>query len=216
MVTALEYLDREGSSPFAKWFGALDATAAKATMAVRRMELGNFSNVKGVGAGVFETRIDFGPGYRVYFGKDGEAVVILLGGGTQKQQDRDIATPGAVERVQEAKAAGEMRMALTREFKETVQARTTQDRQYRKELLREGVECLLTGDLDTGKAILRDYINATIGFEELSRLTRRPAKSLMRMLGPKGNPQARNLFEVIGHLQRAEGVHFELSLKAAS
>ena len=93
MVTALEYLDREGSSPFAKWFGGLDATAAaKVTTAVRRMELGNFSNVKGVGAGVFENRIDFGPGYRVYFGKDGEAVVILLGGGTKKRQDRDIAT----------------------------------------------------------------------------------------------------------------------------
>jgi hypothetical protein len=67
-----------------------------------------------------------------------------------------------------------------------------------------------------GKAILRDYINATIGFEELSRLTGRPAKSLMRMLGPRGNPQARNLFEVIGHLQRIEGLHFELSLRAAS
>ena len=58
-------------------------------------------------------------------------------------------------------------MPLTREFKETVQARIKQDRKYRKELLREGVESLLTGDLDTGKAILRDYINATIGFEEL-------------------------------------------------
>ena len=103
-------------------------------------------------------------------------------------------------------------MALTREFKETVQARITQDRKYRKALLREGVECLLDGDLDTGKAILRDYINATIGFKELSRRTRRPAKSLMRMLGPKGNPQARNLFEVIGHLQRIEGLHFGLSL----
>ena len=90
------------------------------------------------------------------------------------------------------------------------------DRRYRKELLREGVECLLTGDLDTGKAILRDYINATIGFEELSRRTKRPVKSLMRMLGPSGNPQARNLLEVIGHLQRAEGLHFELLLKAAS
>jgi hypothetical protein len=107
-------------------------------------------------------------------------------------------------------------MPLTREFKETVQARIKADREYRKELLREGVECLLAGDLDTGKAILRDYINATIGFEELSRRTKRPAKSLMRMLGPTGNPQARNLFEVIGHLQRAEGLHFELSLKAAS
>jgi DNA-binding phage protein len=75
--------------------------------------------------------------------------------------------------------------------------------------------CLLAGDLDTGKAILRDHINATIGFEELSRLTRVPAKSLMRMLGPNGNPQARNLFEVIRHLQRAEGLHFELLLKAS-
>jgi len=92
MVTVLEYLDSEGSSPFAKWFGGLDATAAaKVTTAVRRMELGNLSNVKGVGAGVFENRIDFGPGYRVYFGKDGQTVVILLGGGTKKQQDRDIA-----------------------------------------------------------------------------------------------------------------------------
>jgi hypothetical protein len=107
-------------------------------------------------------------------------------------------------------------MPLTREFKDTVQARIKQDRKYRKELLREGVESLLAGDLDTGKAILRDYINATIGFEELSRVTKRPTKSLMRMFGPAGNPQARNLFEVIGHLQRAEGLQFELSLKAAS
>jgi hypothetical protein len=75
---------------------------------------------------------------------------------------------------------------------------------------------LKEGDPDTGKAILRDYINATIGFEELSRVTKRPAKSLMRMFGPAGNPQARNLFEVIGHLQRAEDLQFELSLKAAS
>ena len=107
-------------------------------------------------------------------------------------------------------------MPLTREFKDTVQARFKRDRKYRKEVLREGVECLLAGDLDTGKAVLRDYINATIGFEELSRLTKLPVKSLMRMLGPKGNPQARNLFDVIGHLQRAEGLHFELSLKAAT
>ena len=70
-------------------------------------------------------------------------------------------------------------------------------------------------DLDTGKAILRDYINA-IGFEELSRVTKRPTKSLMRRFGPDGNPHARNLFEVIGHLQRAAGLQFELSIKAAS
>ena len=107
-------------------------------------------------------------------------------------------------------------MALTREFKATVQARLQSDRKYRKALLREGVECLLAGDLDTGKAILRDYVNATIGFDELSRRTKRPAKSLMRMLGPSGNPQARNLLEVINHLQKAEGLHFEVSLRAAS
>lgn len=68
-------------------------------------------------------------------------------------------------------------MALTRELKETLHARLRADRKYRKELLREGVECLLVGDFDIGKAILRGYINATIGFEALSRRTRRPAKS---------------------------------------
>src|SRR5207249_8889881 len=115
-----------------------------------------------------------------------------------------------------SRRTGDVTMVLAREFKETVQARIRQDRKYRKELLRRGVESLLAGDLDTGKAILRDYINATIGFEELSRRTKRPAKSLMRMLGPSGNPQARNLFEVIQHLQKEEGLHFELSLRAAS
>ena len=104
-------------------------------------------------------------------------------------------------------------MPLTRDFKLTVQARIARDPAYRKELLREGVECLLSGDLNTGKAILRDYINATIGFEELSDMTHVPSKSLMRVLGPRGNPQARNLFDVIAHLQRAEGLRFELSLK---
>ena len=85
MLTVLEFLERDGASPFGNWFAALDAiAAAKITTAVRRLELGNFSNVKGVGAGVFEYRIDFGPGYRVYFGKDGDVLVILLGGGTKK------------------------------------------------------------------------------------------------------------------------------------
>jgi DNA-binding phage protein len=105
------------------------------------------------------------------------------------------------------------KMPLTREFKNTVQARLRADSNYRMELLRKGVECLLAGDLDTGKAILRDYINATIGFDELSRRTNRPAKSLMRMLGPSGNPHARNLLDVIQHLRQEERVHFELSLR---
>lgn len=97
-------------------------------------------------------------------------------------------------------------MPLTRDFKETIQARIRKDPAFRNELLREGLECLLSGDLETGKSILRDYINATVGFEKLSALTHRPAKSLMRMFGPKGNPRARNLFEVIAHIQKSGGL----------
>jgi len=79
------------SRPFADWFRDLDAvTAAKVTVAITRIGMGNLSNAQGVGAGVFEYRIDFGPGYRVYFGKDGETLVILLGGGTKQRQQRDI------------------------------------------------------------------------------------------------------------------------------
>ena len=101
-------------------------------------------------------------------------------------------------------------MALTRDFKETIQARVERDPAFRVALLKEGVECLLSGDVETGKAVLRDYINATIGFEELGGLTDKSPKSLMRMFGPKGNPQASNLFEIIDHLQKREGVHFEV------
>jgi putative addiction module killer protein len=92
-LTVHEFLDRGGASPFDRWFQDLDAVAAaKVTTAIQRLTLGNVSNVKGVGAGVFEYRIDFGPGYRLYFGKDGQARVILLSGGTKKRQDQDIAT----------------------------------------------------------------------------------------------------------------------------
>ena len=101
-------------------------------------------------------------------------------------------------------------MPLTRDFKESVKARAENDSAFREALLTEALDCFLAGDTDTGKAILRDYINATIGFEALATLTRKDGKSLMRMLGPKGNPQARNLFDVIAHLQAHEGVHFHV------
>jgi hypothetical protein len=87
-------------------------------------------------------------------------------------------------------------MALTRDFKETIRARAERDPKFRKELLREGVECMLGGDIATAKTILRDYINATVGF--------------MRMLGPAGNPRADNLFEVVSFLQQREGVRFHV------
>jgi len=99
---------------------------------------------------------------------------------------------------------------LTQNFKETIQARARRDAAFRKELLRESVESFLTGDIETGKAVLRDYINATIGFAELAKVTHHSAKSLMRMLSPSGNPQARNLFEIVEYLRREEKVHFEV------
>ena len=101
-------------------------------------------------------------------------------------------------------------MALTRDFRETIRARARRDRAFRSELLREGTQCLLSGDLETGKTVLRDYINATVGFEALGAAIHKSPKSLMRMLGPRGNPQARNLFEIIGYLQKQEGVHLEV------
>ena len=101
-------------------------------------------------------------------------------------------------------------MALTRDFKETIRARVKRDPGFRKALLREGIENFLSGDVETGKTILRDFINATVGFTKLSAVTHRSPKSLMRMLGPGGNPQARNLFEIVAYLQHAEGVRFEV------
>lgn len=101
-------------------------------------------------------------------------------------------------------------MALTRDFKATVRARIERDPDFREALLLEGVECLLAGDVETGKSVLRDYVNATIGFRELGGLTDKSPKSLMRMLGPYGNPQARNLFEIIGCLQELEGLRLKV------
>ncbi len=93
MVEVREYLDRLGRSPYADWFNRLSReAAAKVATALARMQQGNFSNAKSVGAGVHEYRINFGPGYRIYFGKDGERLVILVGGGTKKRQQEDIQT----------------------------------------------------------------------------------------------------------------------------
>jgi len=92
MVDVREYIDQSGRSRYRKWFDRLNpAAAAKITTALTRLAGGNFSNVKGVGPGLFEYKVDFGPGYRIYFGKDGERLVILLGGGSKTRQQVDIA-----------------------------------------------------------------------------------------------------------------------------
>jgi len=104
-------------------------------------------------------------------------------------------------------------MPLTHDFKETVRARAQREPKFRQALLREALECILNGDLDTGKAVLRDYVNATLGFQSLEKRTDIPEKSLMRMLSPKGSPSALNLTKILTALQRTEGVHFKLALK---
>jgi putative addiction module killer protein len=91
MIVIQEYLDADDNNPFTRWFDGLNAQAAlKVTAYMTRLENGNFSASKGIGGGVYECRIDWGPGYRVYFGRDGETLIILLGGGAKKRQQADI------------------------------------------------------------------------------------------------------------------------------
>lgn len=101
-------------------------------------------------------------------------------------------------------------MAITRNFRETIQARALYDAEFRAALLTEGLELLITGDVETGKSVLRDYINATLGFEKLAEMTEKSPKSLMRMFSHEGNPTANNLFSVISTLQKQEGVQLRI------
>lgn len=101
-------------------------------------------------------------------------------------------------------------MPLTRNFRTTVRARAERDPAFREALFQEAVQALLKGDTDDGRATLRAYINATIGFDRLSKVLGRPQKSLMRMFGPDGNPTAENLLGVISALQEETGVHLEI------
>ena len=93
MIAIKEYIGSDGHSPYVRWFVRLNAqAAAKVAIALVRLQQGNVSNVKSVGAGVQECRINFGPGYRVYFGRDGDMLIVLLGGGTKKRQRKDVET----------------------------------------------------------------------------------------------------------------------------
>jgi hypothetical protein len=110
----------------------------------------------------------------------------------------------------------EMNMALTRDFRETVQARVKRDAAFRKGLLSKAIESLLSGEVPLGKEQLRDYINATVGFPKLAARTKIHVKTLHQMFGPNENPTASNLFEVVAYLQHAEGVRFKVrSTRAA-
>lgn len=102
-------------------------------------------------------------------------------------------------------------MAITRSFKETVKHRALHDSDFRYGLLTESLLSMIDGDIDTGKSLLRDYINATVGFEKLASITNKSPKSLMRMFSPSGNPTANNLFSVIHALKQEEGVNIRIT-----
>jgi DNA-binding phage protein len=105
-------------------------------------------------------------------------------------------------------------MALTRDFKETILARAQRDARFRQELFTEAINAYLAGDTATGKAILRDLVNATIGFEGLAAAVQKPSKSLHRMLAPRGNPSTANFFEIVGALQKKTRVKLRVTARA--
>ena len=107
-------------------------------------------------------------------------------------------------------------MVLTRSFKDHVKAKIESDPEFRQALFQEAVQCLISDDVDTARAVLRDFVNATIGFPALAKATGTSPKSLMRMFGPSGNPTAANLFGVIAILQKKTGVHLEVRAVATA
>ncbi len=107
-------------------------------------------------------------------------------------------------------------MALTKSFNETVKSNLQQSEGFRKALLREAVSCMIAGDVETGKSVLRKYINGTIGFVKLGADLGRSPKVLMRMFSASGNPQAKNLFEIVAYLQKIEGTVLEVVDRAAA
>lgn len=103
-------------------------------------------------------------------------------------------------------------MPPTRSFRETIKEQLT-DSEFRREFLREAVSCMIAGDLETAKSALREYVNGTVGFVALGQAVSKSPKSLMRMLSPSGNPQARNLFQVLAYLQEREGTTLEVTAR---
>lgn len=103
-------------------------------------------------------------------------------------------------------------MALTRSFKETVQARAQTDRKFRESLLQEAINEFFCGDFDTAKILLRNYVNAAISFEKLAIETDLSGKSIQRMLGPSGNPTSENFFAMLHAIQRIEGITLETKI----
>jgi len=217
-----EYIREDASNPYKQWFDSLPAqAAAKVTVAKLRMTLGNTPSIKWFEC-MGEYVIDWGPGYRIYLAKDGDTFIILFGGGTKRGQQRDIDKAKALlveykvrKKAMTAKFGSKYKgqqMALTRNFKDTVIQRVQSDPSFAQALLDEAATLFLNGEPETARLILRDLVNATIGFEQLATLTAKPSKSLHRMLSPTGNPSMDNLAAIF----RAVRERLQVSLSAHS
>jgi DNA-binding phage protein len=171
----------------------------------------------------WEYRIDWGPGYRLYLGRDGEALIILLVGGTKRRQQADIERAKALFAEYKSRKVAtaaprhrDSKMALTRDFKETVSARVSRDPAFAKALLDEAATLFLNGDPHAARLMLRDLVNASVGFEALAAETKTPSKSLHRMLSERGNPSMDNLAAIFGVVRKRLGVDIRAhAVKAA-
>jgi hypothetical protein len=201
----------DGRQPFSDWFDTLDATAAaRVATAIDRLGDGNPGDVKPVGEGVSEDESTSVPATACTLAAMGRNWSCFWPVGPRSGSRPTFNT----RRRSGPNTNGEKRrteMPLTRAFKDLVKARADRDPRFRAALLREALNAFVRDDMAAGKSSLRTYVNATIGFEELGRTLSKTPQSLMRMLGPKGNPTAGNLFALINVLQEYEGVTLDVA-----
>ena len=185
------------------------------------MALGNTSSIKWFD-GMGEYVIDWGPGYRIYLAKDGDTLIVLFGGGTKRGQQRDIDKAKALlveykerKKAMTAKAGRKhkgQQNGIDQKFQRNRHPACASDASFAQALLDEAATLFLNGEPETSRLILRDLVNATIGFEQLATLTAKPSKSLHRMLSPTGNPSMDNLAAIF----RAVRERLQVSLSAHS
>ena len=168
-MEVLEYIKEDGSNPYKKWFETLNAqAAAKVTVAKARLELGNTSSIKWFD-GIGEYRIDWGPGYRVYLVQDGKNLI----------------------------EETEITMAITRDYKNTINERVAKEPAFTAALLDEAITLFLNGEPEVARLVLRDLVNATVGFEDLALEVEKSSKSLHRMLSAQiGRASCRERVEI--------------------
>jgi putative addiction module killer protein len=200
-----------GRSPYAEWHDALDSvTAERVDRYMLRLEQGNFGAARFLCDGVFELRLDFGPGYRVYFGREGAPSSFCWAAAAN-----DGRTPTLPQRWNGGSDTNKQnnKMITTRSYHETIVARIKRDREFARLFYAGAVEMILEGETAGALSRLRDLVNAQISFKELARQTGLGEKSLHRMLGRNGNPTASNLAAILRSI--AEDLHVKPRVEVA-